>query len=125
MNAYQVTGQTKVLAATGTSSVISITPGEAGIAFNGQMGPLFLKITNGSGSDNVFFETSKTTTTAIKPTVGNPGSAAIPAYGEVIVQVGDGPSVPPVTIYIAAVADSSATVYVTPILNLNSRAYPN
>ena len=123
MNAYQITGQTKVLAATTSSSVISISPGEAGIAFNGQTGPLFLKITNGSGSDNVFFETSKTTTTATKPAVGTPGSCPIPAYGEVIVQVGDGPSVPPVTIYIAAVADSSATVYVTPILNLNSRAF--
>ena len=123
MNAYQVTGLTKVLAATTTSSVVSISPGEAGIAFNGQTGPLFLKITNGSASDNVYFSTGKTSQTAVKPVVGTPGSCPIPAYGEVIIQVGDGPSVPPVTIYVAAVADTSATVYVTPVLNLGARAF--
>lgn len=119
MNAYQITGNTKVITATSSSSEISITPGEAGISFSGQPGPFFLKITNGSADQNVFFCTGNTSQTAVAPTAGNPANGVpIPAYGEVIVQVNDGPSVYPVTIYVAAVAASSTLVYVTPVINI-------
>ena len=122
MNAYQVTGLTHKVTATSSSSEISITPGEAGFGFNGQPGPLFLKITNGSADQNIYFSTGTTSQTATIPTGdgANAGSCCVPAYAEVIVQVGDGPSLPPQTIYVACVAASSSPVYITPVLNLNA-----
>jgi hypothetical protein len=66
----------------------------------------------------VFFVTSdEAGPTATIPTVGTPGSAAIPAYGEIIVQIaGAGGLLPVVPVYIAVVAANSSPVYVTPVL---------
>lgn len=116
MNAYQVTGPTHLVTATSSSSEITITPTEAGFSFAGQGGPVFLKIANGSVSENVYFQTGLTTQTAIIPTGdgANAGSCVIPAYAEVIVQVA-AQSNTPATIYVACVAASSSPVYITPV----------
>jgi hypothetical protein len=118
MNAYQVIGLTKTLTATTVSAQVTFTPVECLAAFNGQAGPLYIKITNGSSDNNVYFVSGKTAQTAVKPTAGSPGSTPIPAYAEVIVQVNDGPSIATSTINIACVADSSAMVFMTPVLNV-------
>jgi len=113
---YQVTGLTHLVTATSTSSEINITPTEAGTGFSGQTGPYFLKITNGSASENIYFKTGLTTQTAVIPTGDGvlAGSTPIPAYGEVIVQVAP-TSASPATIYVAAIAASSSPVYITPV----------
>jgi hypothetical protein len=114
---YQVTGLTHKITATASSSEINITPEEAGFAFGGQPGPYFLKITNGSSSENIYFSTGTTTQTAVIPTGdgASAGSCVIPAYAEVIVQVAANPSTP-VTIYVAAIAASSSPVFITPVI---------
>jgi hypothetical protein len=116
-SAFQVTGLTHLVTATASSSEINITTGEASVGFNGQIGPYYLKITNGSASENVFFKTGTTSQTAVIPTGegANAGSTPIPAYGEVIVQVA-GTGAPATTIYVACVAASSSPVYITPVL---------
>lgn len=116
MNSYQVTGLTHLITATSTSSEINITPTEAGVNFAGQGGPYFLKITNGSSSENIYFATGTTSQTAIIPTGDGvlAGSTPIPAYGEVIVQVNNN-TTSPATIYVAAIASSSSPVYITPV----------
>lgn len=113
---YQVTGLTHLVTATSTSSEINITPTEAGTGFSGQNGPYFLKITNGSASENVYFKTGLTSQTAVIPTGDGvlAGSTPIPAYGEIIVQVAAQSSAP-ATIYVACVAASSSPVYITPV----------
>jgi hypothetical protein len=117
ITSYQVTGLTHKITATSSSSEINITPTEAGFAFGGQPGPYFLKITNGSSSENVYFSTGTTTQTAVIPTGdgASAGSCVIPAYAEVIVQVAANPSTP-TTIYVAAVAASSSPVFITPVI---------
>jgi hypothetical protein len=115
INAYQVTGLTEVVTATSTSSEINITPTEAGFNFAGQRGPRFLKITNGSADQNIYFSTGLTSQTAVLPSAGTPGSTPIPAYAEVIVQV-TSPSSYPATIYVACIAASSSPVYITPVM---------
>jgi hypothetical protein len=115
INAYQVTGLTEVVTATSTSSQINITPTEAGFNFAGQRGPRFLKITNGSADQNIYFSTGTTSQTAVLPSAGTPGSTPIPAYAEVIVQV-TSPSSYPATIYVACVAASSSPVFITPVM---------
>jgi hypothetical protein len=117
MNAYQVTGLTHLVTATSTSSEITITPTEAGFNYAGQRGPRYLKITNGSASENVYFKTGLTSQTAKIPTGdgANAGSTPIPAYAEVIVQV-TSPSSAPATIHVACVASSSSPVYITPVV---------
>jgi hypothetical protein len=114
--AYQVTGLTSLVTATATSSEISVTPVEAGFNFSGQRGPRFLKITNGSASENIYFKTGTTSQTAVIPTGdgASSGSTPVPAYAEVIVQV-TSPSDYPTTIYVACVAASSSPVYITPV----------
>ena len=116
IQAYQVTGLTHKVTATAVSSEINITPTEAGFSFSGQRGPYFLKITNGSSSENVYFSTGLTTQTAVIPTGdgASAGSCVIPAYAEVIVQV-ENPSNSAATIYVACVAASSSPVYITPV----------
>lgn len=116
MNSYQVTGLTHLVTATSTSSEINITPTEAGTNFAGQGGPYYLKITNGSASENIYFKTGTTTQTAVIPTGegANAGSTPIPAYGEVIVQVENNTTTPG-TIYVACVAANSSPVYITPV----------
>lgn len=116
MNAYQVTGPTHLVTATSSSSEINITPAEASVSFSGQGGPVFLKITNGSVSENVYFQTGTTTQTAKIPTGdgADAGSCVVPAYAEVIVQVAS-QSDTPTTIYVACVAASSSPVYITPV----------
>jgi hypothetical protein len=116
VQAYQVTGLTHLVTATSTSSEINITPTEASVNFSGQGGPIFLKITNGSNSENVYFKTGTTSQTAVIPTGegASAGSTVIPAYAEVIVQVAS-TSASPTTIYIACVAASSSPVYITPV----------
>jgi len=116
VTAYQVTGLTHKITATSTSSEINITPTEAGIGFSGQTGPYFLKITNGSSSENIYFAVGTSTQTATIPTGdgANAGSCVIPSYAEVIVQVAPTSS-SPATIYVAAVAASSSPVFVTPV----------
>jgi hypothetical protein len=116
MQTYQVTGPTHLVTATSSSSEITITPTEAGFNFAGQAGPVFLKITNGSVSENVYFATGTTTQTAVIPTGdgANAGSCVIPAYAEVIVQVA-AQSDTPTTIYVASVAANSSPVYITPV----------
>ena len=116
MLAYQVTGLTHLVTATSTSSEINITPTEAGTNFAGQGGPIFLKITNGSASENIYFKTGTTSQTAVIPTGegASAGSTVIPAYAEVIVQVAS-TSAAPTTIYVACVAASSSPVYITPV----------
>jgi hypothetical protein len=113
---YQVTGLTHKVTATATSSEINITPAEAGFNFAGQGGPVFLKITNGSASENVYFVTGTTSQTAVIPTGDGvlAGSTPIPAYAEVIVQVAPTSSVP-TTIYVACVAAASSPVFITPV----------
>jgi hypothetical protein len=113
---YQVTGPTYLITATSTSSQINITPAEAGVSFTGKGGPFFLKITNGSSSENIYFSTGLTTQTAVIPTGDGvlAGSCVIPAYAEVIVQV-ENPNDSPATIYVAAVASSSSPVFITPV----------
>jgi hypothetical protein len=116
MNAYQVTGLTHKITATSTSSEINITPTEAGYTFSGQGGPYYLKITNGSADQNIYFVTGTTSRTAVIPTGDGvlAGSTPVPAYGEVIVQVSNNTTVP-TTIYVAAIAASSSPVFVTPV----------
>ena len=113
---YQVTGLTHKITATATSSQIEITPTEAGTNFAGQRGPFYLKITNGSSSDNIYFATGPTSQTAVIPTGdgASAGSCVIPAYAEVIVAVAN-PNNTPVPIYVAAIAANSSPVYVTPV----------
>ncbi len=116
IQAYQVTGLTHLVSANSTSSSINITPTEAGFGFGGQPGPYFLKITNGSASENIYFATGTANLTATIPTGegANAGSCVIPAYAEVIVQVAATPSTP-VTIYVAAVAANASPVFITPV----------
>ena len=116
MISYQVTGLTHLVTATSTSSEINITPTEAGTSFSGAGGPYFLKITNGSASENIYFKTGTTTQTAVIPTGegANAGSTPVPAYAEVIVQVAAS-STTPATIYVAAVAANSSPVFITPV----------
>lgn len=116
IQAYQVTGLTHKVTATASSSEINITPTEAGRNFAGQGGPIYLKIANGSSSENVYFSTGLTSQTAVIPTGegANAGSCVIPAYAEVIVQVAN-TSTTPATIYVAAIAASSSPVYITPV----------
>lgn len=116
INAYQVTGLTHLVTATSTSSQINITPTEAGTNFAGQGGPYFLKIANGSNSENVYFSAGTTSQTAVIPTGegASAGSCVIPAYAEVIVQVANNNNTP-TTIYVAAVAANSSPVYITPV----------
>ena len=120
INAYQVTGLTHKITATSSSSETNITPTEAGFSFSGKSGPFFLKITNGSTSENIYFSTGLTSQTATIPTGdgANAGSCVIPAYAEVIVQVAQGNGIPPATIYVAAVAASSSPVFITPVVPL-------
>ena len=115
--AYQVVGLTKVLTATTSSSGTSFTPAECNAAFSGTRGPYYLKITNGSADQNVFFVTGATAPTAVIPTGVTAGSTPIPAYGEIIVQIaGAGGLIPVVPVYVAVVAASSTPVYITPVL---------
>jgi hypothetical protein len=116
INAYQVTGLTHKVTATATSSEINVTPTEAGTNFAGQGGPYYLKITNGSSSENIYFATGLTSQTAVIPTGdgASAGSCVIPAYAEVIVQVNNNTTTP-ATIYVACVAASSSPVYITPV----------
>jgi len=116
MLAYQVTGLTHKVTATSTSSEINITPTEAGVNFAGQGGPIFLKITNGSASENIYFATGTTSQTAVIPTGdgASAGSCVIPAYAEVIVQVAS-QSATPTTIYVACIAAASSPVFITPV----------
>lgn len=116
IQAYQVTGLTHKITATATSSEISITPSEAGFSFSGQRGPTYLKITNGSATDNIYFSTGLTSQTAVIPTGdgASAGSCVIPAYAEVIVTVTN-PGNSPSTIYVAAIASNSSPVFVTPV----------
>jgi len=120
INAYQVTGPTHLVTATSSSSEINITPTEAGTSFSGAGGPYFLKITNGSSSENIYFSTGTTTQTAKIPTGdgANAGSCVIPAYAEVIVQVNQNTTTP-ATIYVAAIAASSSPVFITPVAVVN------
>lgn len=117
ISAYQVTGNTHLVTATATSSEITITPTEAGFNFSGQRGPRYLKITNGSVDQNIYFSTGTTAQTAVIPTGdgANAGSCVVPAYAEVIVQV-TSPSSYPATIHVACVAASSSPVYITPVV---------
>ena len=117
MQAYQVTGLTHKITATSTSSEINVTPAEAGYSFSGQNGPYFLKITNGSSSENIYFSTGTTSQTAVIPTGDgvSAGSCVIPAYAEVIVQVANSTD-SPATIYVAAVAAASSPVFITPVV---------
>ena len=116
MLAYQVTGLTHKVTATAVSSEINVTPTEAGVNFAGQGGPIFLKITNGSASENIYFATGTTSQTAVIPTGdgASAGSCVIPAYAEVIVQVAS-QSAAPTTIYVACVAAASSPVFITPV----------
>jgi len=116
VQAYQVTGLTHKITATSTSSEINITPTEAGTGFSGQSGPYYLKITNGSVDQNVFFKTGLTSQTAVIPTGDGAlaGSTPIPAFAEIIVQVA-ATSNSPATIYVAAVAAVSSPVFITPV----------
>jgi hypothetical protein len=113
---YQVTGLTHKVTATASSSEINITPAEAGFNFAGQGGPVYLKITNGSASENIYFVTGTTTQTATIPTGDGvlAGSTPVPAYGEIIVQVASTSAVP-TTIYVACVAAASSPVFITPV----------
>jgi hypothetical protein len=117
INAYQVTGLTHKITATSSSSEINITPTEAGFSFSGKSGPFFLKITNGSSSENIYFSTGLTSQTATIPTGdgASAGSCVIPAYAEVIVQV-ENPNDSPATIYVAAIAAASSPVFITPVI---------
>tara|TARA_R110002126_G_scaffold87537_1_gene210600 strand:+ start:2699 stop:3061 length:363 start_codon:yes stop_codon:yes gene_type:complete len=116
MLAYQVTGLTHKVTATAVSSETNITPTEAGVNFSGQGGPIYFKITNGSSSENVYFQTGTTSQTATIPTGdgASAGSCVIPAYAEVIVQVAS-TSAAPQTIYIACIAAASSPVFITPV----------
>jgi hypothetical protein len=120
MIAYQVTGLTHLVTATSTSSSINITSTEAGFSFSGHNGPVYLKITNGSASENIYFATGTANLTATIPTGegANAGSTVIPAYAEVIVQVAPDLGTPS-TIYVAAVAANSSPVFITPVAIVN------
>jgi len=117
MIAYQVTGLTHKVTANTVSSQINITPTEAGTTFTGAGGPFFLKITNGSASENIYFSTGLANTTVATIPTGegaNAGSCVIPAYAEVIVQV-ENTNDTPATIYVAAVAANASPVFITPV----------
>jgi len=120
VQAYQVTGLTHLVTATSSSSSINVTPTEAGFSFAGQRGPVFLKITNGSATENIYFNTGTANVTATIPTGdgANAGSCVVPAYAEVIVQVAS-QSIPPATIFVASVAANSSPVYITPVTLVN------
>ena len=116
VTSYQVTGLTHKITAGTSSTEINITPTEAGTNFAGQGGPVFLKITNGSATENIYFNTGTANVTAVIPTGdgANAGSCVIPAYAEVIVQVA-AQSNTPATIYVASIAANSSPVYITPV----------
>ena len=116
VQAYQVTGLTHKVTATSSSSSINVTPTEAGTNFAGQGGPVYLKITNGSATENIYFNTGTANVTATIPTGDgvNAGSCVIPAYAEVIVQVAS-QSKTPATIYVASIAANSSPVFITPV----------
>ena len=116
IQSYQVTGLTHLVTATSSSSSINVTPTEAGTSFSGAGGPYFLKITNGSSTENIYFATGTANLTATIPTGdgANAGSCVIPAYAEVIVQVAS-QSTTPTTIYVASIAANSSPVYITPV----------
>ena len=120
MLTYQVTGLTHLVTANSTSSSINVTPTEAGFSFSGQRGPVYLKITNGSSTENIYFATGTSNVTATIPTGegANAGSTPIPAYAEVIVQVNQNTTTP-ATIYVAAVAANSSPVFITPVAVVN------
>jgi hypothetical protein len=120
IQSYQVTGLTHLVTATSSSSSINVTPTEAGTSFSGAGGPYFLKITNGSATENIYFATGTANLTATIPTGegANAGSCVIPAYAEVIVQVAS-QSTTPTTIYVASIAANSSPVYITPVALLN------
>ena len=116
INGYQVTGLTHKVTATSSSSSINVTPTEAGFNFAGQGGPVYLKITNGSSSENIYFATGTANLSATIPTGdgANAGSCVIPAYAEVIVQVA-AQSTTPTTIYVACIAAASSPEFITPV----------
>ena len=116
MLTYQVTGLTHLVTATSSSSSINVTPTEAGTSFSGQGGPVYLKITNGSSTENIYFTTGTANVTATIPTGdgANAGSCVVPAYAEVIVQVASQSGVP-TTIFVASVAANSSPVFITPV----------
>jgi hypothetical protein len=120
IQSYQVTGLTHKVTATSSSSSINVTPTEAGTSFSGAGGPYFLKITNGSATENIYFATGTANLTATIPTGdgANAGSCVIPAYAEVIVQVAP-QSATPATIYVASIAANSSPVYITPVALLS------
>ena len=72
INGYQVTGNTHLVTATSTSSSINITPTEAGRNFAGQGGPIYLKITNGSASENIYFNTGTSNNLLALVGIGSP-----------------------------------------------------
>jgi len=116
INGYQVTGLTHLVTATSSSSSINVTPTEAGTSFSGTGGPYYLKITNGSSSENIYFATGTANLSATIPTGdgANAGSCVVPAYAEVIIQVA-ATSDTPATIYVAAIAANSSPVFITPV----------
>jgi len=112
---YIVAGATVALTATATSSGSSITPAAANLGLDGANGPAYLKVTNTSATEPVFFRTGTTAPTAVVPvTATNTGSNCIgPGQTELIKVNAAGQA--PVEIFFAVVAASSTAVYVTPV----------
>lgn len=115
MNAYIVSGPTVALTATASSSGSSIAPDAANQGQDGSNGPNFLKVTNTSATEPVFFRVGTTAPTAVVPvTATNTGSNCIGPGATEYIKVGTAGQ-PAVEIFFAVVAASSTAVYVTPV----------
>lgn len=115
MNAYIVAGATVALTATAASSGSSIAPADANSGQDGSNGPNFLKVTNTSATEPVFFRVGTTAPTAVIPvTATNTGSNCIAPGTTEYIKVNTGGQAP-VEIFFAVIAASSTAVYVTPV----------
>lgn len=108
MTAYQLAGPVITVTADVTPATGDVTTGEVTGNLSGGQTPLFLKVTNTSSTVPVFFDADLTTlSVATAGTVIGPGQTEF-------IQVLSSKAFQ--TVYYAASAASSVTVYVTPVL---------
>ena len=107
MSAYQLAGPVQTLAANVTPATGDITTAEVTGNLSGGQTPLYLKVTNPSATEPVFFDAELTVLT-----VATAGTVIGPLTTEYIQVIGSGAFQ---TVYLAASAASAVSVYVTPV----------